>query len=290
VNALTIHQPATVIEPAYHSIDEIGRMATVFAKSGLFGVKTVEQAAALMLVAQADGLHPATVARDYDIIQGRPAKKAEAMLRDFIRNGGAVKWHTLSDAKADATFTHPQGGEVRIDWDMKRAKDAQLGGKDMWKKFPRQMLRSRVISEGIRTVCPMATGGMYVPEEVRDFAPDPVETRSEPRQAAALQIEADPVEVEDVATEPDFAGAIATAKVTIDMCESLAHADTWRVNNKEFLDRLASEDPEGFDEIVRYWKARAKELKARTSLAAKAAFPGDFGNIDEAADMIGREV
>ena len=39
----------------------------------------------------------------------------------------------------------------------------------MLKKFPRQMLRSRVVSEGIRTVCPMATSGMYVPEEVSDI-------------------------------------------------------------------------------------------------------------------------
>jgi uncharacterized protein YbbK (DUF523 family) len=39
----------------------------------------------------------------------------------------------------------------------------------MWKKYPRQMLRSRVVSEGVRTVCPGATSGMYVPEEVQDI-------------------------------------------------------------------------------------------------------------------------
>jgi hypothetical protein len=37
---------------------------------------------------------------------------------------------------------------------MARAQKAQLGGKDMWKKYPRQMLRSRVVSEGVRTVYP----------------------------------------------------------------------------------------------------------------------------------------
>jgi len=36
----------------------------------------------------------------------------------------------------------------------------------MYRKFPRQMLRSRCISEGVRTVYPVATGGMYAPEEV----------------------------------------------------------------------------------------------------------------------------
>lgn len=177
MNALVATQAQSSAHPVAYAVSEMQQMARAIAASGLFGVKNEAQALSLMLVAQASGLHPATAAQDYDIIQGRPSKKAEAMLRDFIRSGGKVQWHALGDTEADATFTHPQGGEVRINWDIDRARMAGLGGKDMWKKFPRQMLRSRVVSEGIRTVCPMATGGMYVPEEVRDFSPDPqVET------------------------------------------------------------------------------------------------------------------
>jgi len=169
------HLPAPIVREPPHtvavSLADIGRMAAAVAQSGLFGVKTPEQAMALMLVAQAEGLHPAIAARDYDIIQGRPAKKSEAMMRSFIANGGRVKWHALDDKIADATFSHPAGGEVRIAWDIARATTAGLGGKDMYKKFPRQMLRARCISEGVRTVCPMATSGMYVPEEVVDMEP-----------------------------------------------------------------------------------------------------------------------
>jgi hypothetical protein len=148
---------------------DVQMIATAIAKSNLFGAKTVDQALALCFLAQAEGMHPATAARDYDIIQGRPAKKAEAMLRDFMRAGGKVEWHKLDDLAADATFSHPAGGSVRISWDMKRAAAAGLGTKDMWKKYPRQMLRSRVVSEGVRTAYPLATSGMYVPEEVQDF-------------------------------------------------------------------------------------------------------------------------
>ena len=148
---------------------DLERMARAVATSGLFGVKSPEQALALMLVAQAEGRHPALAAKDYDIIQGRPSKKAEAMLRDFLAAGGTVQWHQLDNTIADATFSHPQGGTARIDWTMDRAKEAGMGAKDMWKKFPRQMLRSRVVSEGVRTIYPMATSGMYVPEEVIEF-------------------------------------------------------------------------------------------------------------------------
>lgn len=163
-----------VNELVQYTVPDIEKMATAIAKSALFGIKTPEQAFALMLIAQAEGRHPVEAARDYNIIQGRPAKTAEAMLRDFLSQGGKVEWHTLSDAKADATFSHPAGGSLRIDWDIARAKTAGLGGKDMWVKYPRQMLRSRVISEGVRSVCPAATSGMYVPEEVKDFDDKPL--------------------------------------------------------------------------------------------------------------------
>lgn len=146
------------------------RMAHSLVKSKMFGIENVDQAMALMSIAQAEGKHPAIIARDFHIISGRPAKKAEAMMRDLVQAGGAVKWHALDDAIADATFSHPQGGTVRIVWDMERAKQAGLLGRgDMYRKYPRAMLRSRCVSEGVRTVCPLATSGVYTPEEVGDM-------------------------------------------------------------------------------------------------------------------------
>ena len=155
-------------------VSDLERMAKAFATSKLFGVQNVDQALALMLVAQAEGRHPATAAQDYSIISGRPSKKADAMLRDFLASGGKVEWHALTDEKADATFSHPAGGAARIDWTLERATKAGLGGNAMYKKYPRQMLRSRVVSEGVRTVCPGATSGMYVPEEVQDIVQETV--------------------------------------------------------------------------------------------------------------------
>ncbi len=153
-------------------IAALERMAQAVAASKLFGITNVEQALALMLVAQAEGLHPATAARDYHIIQGRPSLKADAMLARYLNSGGKVEWHEHTDAKVAATFTHPAGGSLRIEWDMARAKQAGLGGKDMWTKYPRQMLRARVISEGIRATNPAVATGIYTPEEVQDMEPE----------------------------------------------------------------------------------------------------------------------
>lgn len=168
------------------SVSDVEKMAHAVASSGLFGITKPEQAMSLMLIAQAEGTHPALAARDYHIIQGKPALKADAMLARFQQAGGRVDWQELTDNRVCATFTHPAGGSATIDWDMARAKSAQLGGKDMWRKFPRQMLRARVISEGIRTVFPGVVIGVYTPEEVQDFddKPRPMQDVTPPPAAA----------------------------------------------------------------------------------------------------------
>ena len=173
---------------------DIERMGMALAKSQLFGVKTPEQAIALMLVAQAEGLHPATAALEYDIIEGRPALKSQAMLSRFLKAGGKVQWHEHSDTRVAATFSHAAGGSIDVDWDLERANMAGLAGRNNWRKFPRQMLRARVISEGVRAVYPVATGGMYVPEEVQDFKPE--------AQSAAV------VEIVDKVPELSLADAV----------------------------------------------------------------------------------
>jgi hypothetical protein len=124
-----------------------------------------------MLIAQAYGQHPAISAMEYHIIAGKPSKKSEAMLASFIQAGGKVQWHKLDDTIADATFSHPQGGEIRLTWDIKMADKAGLLSKDgtLYRKYPRAMLRSRLIAEGVRTIYPAATGGMLAKEEVEDI-------------------------------------------------------------------------------------------------------------------------
>lgn len=154
-------------------LSDVEKMAVAIAKSGLFGVKTPDQALALMLVSQAEGMHPASAAKDYHIIQGRPCLKADAMLARFQASGGSVRWNCYNDQKVEAVLTHPQGGTVTVDWTIERAKNAGLTGKDTWRQYPRQMLRARVLSEGIRTVFPAVCSGTYTPEEVADFDAEP---------------------------------------------------------------------------------------------------------------------
>lgn len=196
-------------------VSDLEKMARALAGSKLFGIQNAEQALALMLVAQAEGLHPATAARDYHIIQGRPALKADAMMARYLSSGGKVQWHEHTDTEVAATFTHPSGGSLKIGWNMERARKAGLAGKDMWAKYPRQMLRARVISEGIRATNPGIAIGIYTPEEVGDMQRDPVK-RGEPRDMGTIDAEtgeiiqnpaAQEAKVKDATSAEAFAGA-----------------------------------------------------------------------------------
>ena len=62
---------------------DIQAMAEVAAGSRMFGFKNPQEAMAIMLLCQAEDLHPAIAMRDYHVIQGRPALKADAMLARF---------------------------------------------------------------------------------------------------------------------------------------------------------------------------------------------------------------
>ena len=154
------------------TFEQMERMASAVAKSGLFGVKTADQALALMLVAQAEGRSPAVAAQEYHIIQGRPALKADTLLARYQQAGGTVKFEELSEKRCAATFSHPASGSFTIDWTLEMAQRAGLASKDNWKAYPRAMLRARVISEGVRTSFPGVAIGVYTPEELQDGAPE----------------------------------------------------------------------------------------------------------------------
>ena len=145
------------------TLTDMGNMAKAFAQSGLFGYKNSSEVFTLMCLAQANGLHPAKAAERYNIIQGRPAMKADAMLAAFQESGGKVRWVKRTEKECTLHLSHPQGGELSI-----------------------------CVSEGVRALYPACLCGMYTPEEVEDF-----DTKPAPQQTACEVVD-DNVTVEVV--------------------------------------------------------------------------------------------
>ena len=150
-------------------VDQIERMAVSVARSNLFGFKTPDQAMALMLIAQAENLNPAKAIQEYHIINGKPTLKADAMLARFQAAGGRVEWIEYTETKVVGKFSHQSGGSVTVEWTVEMGRKAGLLGNPTWTKYPRQMLRSRCIAEGICTVFPGDIVGSYSEEEGEDM-------------------------------------------------------------------------------------------------------------------------
>lgn len=227
------YTPASQLVP----FNDVERMAKAMASSGLFGFNRPEQALAMMLIAQAEGLHPAIAARDYHIINGKPTLKADAMLARFMSSGGKVEWLELTEEVVSARFTHPSGGSAVITWDMAMAKRAGLDT-PTWKKYPRQMLRSRVVSEGVRTVNPGSVVGVYTEDEVVNMevieaveAHDHVDVQADSKADIIKRLPQEKAAAISVAGEDKVASEVAILtgtsrplvnKLTIDQLRSLS--------------------------------------------------------------------
>lgn len=169
--------------PPNFSFGEIQQLAEVVARSRLFpGVENPQAAFALMMVCQAEGIHPMKAMQRYHIIEGRLSMKADAMLAEFQARGGRVKWLVTNDKECSALFSHPElmpepveSGFTFEELDRKGVTKGREGLKKNWRQWPAAMLRARTISAGVRMVDPGVVAGVYTPEEVVDFGPEDVE-------------------------------------------------------------------------------------------------------------------
>jgi hypothetical protein len=213
-------------------LSDISQMAEVAATSKMFGFRSQQEAMAIMLLCQAENLHPAVAMRDYHVIQGRPALKADAMLARFQQAGGTVNWKVYTNEEVTGVFSHPAGGSLEVSWTMAQAKSIGIANKDNWKNYPRAMLRARCLSEGIRSVYPGCVVGVYTPEEVQDFQPAPSAEPSKPSKVVDMGM------VEEV-QEPD--GAFPLYVPNSDKPYNRLHTeDDWIAAYSGLVSRIAS--------------------------------------------------
>lgn len=234
-------------------LDAAQTMGAALAKSGLFGVANPEQGLVLALEAMHQQRSIMDLARKYHVIKGRLSMRADAMQAEFQADEGRIVWTETTNEVCEAQFSHPQfqPEPVTVRWTMADAKKAGLSGGN-WDKYPRQMLRARVISEGVRMVHPGILVGVYTPEEVQDFEPvkatatvirrEPEPAKPEtPVQTAARE------ERERIQALPDRSRKVVlkmmTVGVTLDDLENgdpthYGQAEDWDVTDDEMFGHI----------------------------------------------------
>ena len=142
-----------------------------YVDSGLLpaAIKTPQQALIIMQMGRELGI-PATYAlRNISVINGKPVVGAELMMGLVRRTYGQSAIRVASVTTEACTVEYrEQGwdGVSELTFSMEDAKRAKLDAKDVWRAYPRAMLRSRAVSEVVRTAFPECIANLYTPEEM----------------------------------------------------------------------------------------------------------------------------
>lgn len=177
-----------VLQQQPTGVKDLDVIAQKIAQSRMFGLDPA-QAFTLCLLAESEGLPPIQAVRRFHIINGRPSMRADAMQAEFQRHGGTVEWLVSTAEECKAVFRHPvhapKGLEIHVT--LKELVERGVAKNPTYRTYPRQMLRARVISEGVRAVDPGIVVGIYTPEETSEFEPPPRVVDVTPsREAQAL--------------------------------------------------------------------------------------------------------
>jgi len=151
------------------TLEDIGNLSKVFVDSGLFKDITDQAQAMVKIVAGTEmGFGPMESMTGIHIIQGKVSvgsnlmaaaikrsQKYDYKVRELTANTCTIEFFQDSEKLGEETFT------------IEDAKRIGVLNKDTWKKYPKNMLFARALSNGIRFYCPDALGGpVYHPEEL----------------------------------------------------------------------------------------------------------------------------
>lgn len=130
------------------------------------------------------GLDPMTALQSIDIIEGRPAIRANTMRGLAMAAGCVFEVVSASDTRVQLRGRGPgQDAWTPVDWTLDRAKKMNLTTKSNWQKMPQAMLMARATSELCRLIAANVLIGMpYSTEELTD---SPAEDMPQPAEAPA---------------------------------------------------------------------------------------------------------
>ena len=151
------------------ALQEHMQLGDVFYKSGLFAdLKSAAQAIVKIQAGAELGIPPFAAMSGISIIQGKPALGA-SLIAGLIKSSHKYDYRVVKHDATGCVIEFYEGetklGESSFTTD--DAKRAGLLGRDIWTKYPRNMLFSRAMSNGARWYTPdLFTGPIYTPEEL----------------------------------------------------------------------------------------------------------------------------
>jgi len=152
------------------TFDDVARIGKAMAASGYFSdASDAAKAIVKILAGREMGFGPFAAMHGVHVIKGKPTVGANLMAA-AVKNHPRYDYRVaqMSDQQVSITF-YQNGDELGTStFTVNDAKDAGLMGRDNWRKYARNMLFARAISNGVRWYCPdvFAGNAVYTPDEL----------------------------------------------------------------------------------------------------------------------------
>lgn len=165
------------------NLEDLQRLGNMCATSGFFqDARQLAQACVKIAAGAEYGLPPVVSMTGINVIKGRVTLSANVMAAIMKRAGYKLKTRFDGEQSCVITVVDPDGEELGVSsFSMDDARKAGLGG-DNWKKFPRNMLFARAVSNAARWFAPEVLTGAITPEELGEVEEPPVIEVSEVQQ------------------------------------------------------------------------------------------------------------
>lgn len=168
--------------------DTMAKTAEIMLKSGLFGgMKNAAEALTKLKLGQSLGIDPLAALSQIILISGKPTMTAGLQAR-LIKGSGKYRYEVREKTAEKCVLEfyellddYTESGKAVRRWksiglEEFTKKDAETAGLTTggngqnWKKFPKNMLFCRCLTNGFRTHCPDAGAGqtIYLPDEISD--------------------------------------------------------------------------------------------------------------------------
>ena len=161
----TTTAPGTTLSLQVSSVDDLQRLARLFAASGLFGRggnpdAQLAQCAVTLLAGLEIGISPYQSISNIHLINGKPGFSAQ-LLAQAIKKHPRYDYRVLEKTATACRIQFLEAGqELGVEvFTAEMAERAGLLKNPTWRQYPEAMLFARALTAGMRTHCPDALGG-----------------------------------------------------------------------------------------------------------------------------------
>lgn len=239
-------------------IDHLRGLARIAAESKQYANATEAQLFNLMLSAKDLGISPMkAINGGFYIVNGKVCMSTALMADRIRRSGHSIKIVEMSKDKCTIIAIRKDNNDsLKLEYTWEDATLAGLTGSPTWKKYPKNMLYNRCMSQVARILFPDVVGNSYSEEERFDIQNVPAESRPLENADADIVLETPLMEENLTSEQRDHIACL------------LSELDDQRI--EDFICKRASiEDifelpPQKFNGVVEYLEKQIANRKQRT--------------------------